>query len=200
MDPHPDRKWGTDMDLSAGDQAVTHEAEDVRADSADLAEPRSEAVENTGLRVRLFESPDIPAVRTIMRQHHANTVFRNQPFSDPKLDKQFKRILSRPPRMACIVAEWQGQPIGVTWATADSYMLSDGPMFVTVTVIAVDLDQKPLRRAKAFLALIGGLKQWAASLNASPIFVHVTTGTNLKSTDRLMRSAGAQFVGGAYVV
>ncbi|MEP3049408.1 MAG: hypothetical protein ABJL55_16290 [Roseibium sp.] len=72
--------------------------------------------------------------------------------------------------------------------------------FNPVTVVAFDLEEKPLRRAKAFLALIGGLKQWAASLNASPMFVHVTTGTNLKSTDRLMRSAGAQFVGGAYVV
>ncbi|MEP4034543.1 hypothetical protein [Roseibium polysiphoniae] len=153
-----------------------------------------------GLRVRLFEERDIPAVRGIMRQHHATTVFRNQPFSDEKLDKHIRKILSRPPRMACIVAEWQGRPIGVLWAAADSYMLSDGPLFVTVHVIAVDLEQKPLRRAKAFLALVGGLKKWTASLNASHAFVHVTTGSNLKSTDRLMKAAGAQFVGGAYVV
>ena len=153
-----------------------------------------------GLRVRLFEERDIPVLRKIMRQHHGATVFRNQPFSDWKLDRHFEKILSRPPRMACIVVEWQGVPIGVTWAVADSYMLSDGPLFVTVHVIAVDLEQKPLRRAKAFLALVGGLKKWTVSLNASHTFVHVTTGSNLKSTDRLMKAAGAQFVGGAYVV
>ena len=200
MGPHPDRNWGTDMDLSVGNQVVTPEAEDVRADSADLAEPRSEAVKNSGLRVRLFEERDIPAVRRIMHQHHAATVFRNQPFSEWKLNRHFEKILARPPRMACIVAEWQGVVVGVTWAVADSYMLSDGPLFVTVHVIAVDLDQKPLRRAKAFLALIGGLKKWTSSLNATHAFVHVTTGSNLNATDRLMKASGAQFVGGAYVV
>ncbi|KZL17215.1 hypothetical protein PsAD2_03202 [Pseudovibrio axinellae] len=174
------------------------------ADAADKqadVNPKNNAVgPRTELRVRLFEERDIPAVRRIMRQHHSTTVFRNQPFSDWKLDRHFEKILSHPPRMACIIAEWQGQPVGVTWAVADSYMLSDGPLFVTVHVVAVDLEQKPLRRAKTFLSLVGGLKNWTASLNASHAFIHVTTGSNLKSTDRLMRAAGARFVGGAYVV
>ena len=152
------------------------------------------------LRVRLFEEGDIPAARKIMHQHHANTIFRNQPFSDRKLDRHFRKILSRPPRMVGIVVEWQGEPVGVAWAQADSYMLTEEPLCVTVHVIAVDLTQKPLRRAKAFLALIGGLKKWAASLNAGPMFIHVTTGSSLKSTDRLLRAGGAQCVGGAYVV
>lgn len=68
------------------------------------------------------------------------------------------------------------------------------------TEMAADVAQKPLRRAKAFLSLVGGLKKWAASLNAGPMFIHVTTGSNLKSTDRLMKAAGEQLVGGAYVV
>ncbi|MEP2707917.1 MAG: hypothetical protein ABJQ71_01075 [Roseibium sp.] len=76
-------------------------------------EPVNQIV-SKGMRVRLFENHDIPAVRRIMRQHHSTTVFRNQQFSDWKLDKHFQNILSRPPRMACIVAEWQGEPIGVT--------------------------------------------------------------------------------------
>ncbi|WP_213214547.1 hypothetical protein [Roseibium polysiphoniae] len=71
---------------------------------------------------------------------------------------------------------------------------------IPVLGAAVDLTQKPLRRAKAFLALIGGLKKWAASLNAGPPFIHVNTGANLKSTDRLLKTAGAQCVGGVYVV
>ncbi|MEP3047153.1 MAG: hypothetical protein ABJL55_18050 [Roseibium sp.] len=189
------------MDLGAGDQVAEPETGSMRQGSPEVQEAREPSSgPPKGLRVRLFEERDIPSVRSIMRQHHATTVFRNQPFSDWKLDRHFQKILSRPPRMACIVAEWQGAPIGVLWAAADSYMLSDGPLFVTVHVIAVDLEQKPLRRAKAFLALVGGLKKWTASLNASHAFVHVTTGSNVKSTDRLMKAAGAQFVGGAYVV
>ncbi|CDN51232.1 Hypothetical protein RG540_PA05560 (plasmid) [Neorhizobium galegae bv. orientalis str. HAMBI 540] len=154
----------------------------------------------SGLRVRLFDEGDIPAVRDIMIQHHATTVFRNQAFSDWKLKKHFQTILSRPPRMVGIVAEWGGTPSGVAWATADSYMLSDGPLFANVQVIAVDLTLGPTRRAKIFLALVAAVRQWAVSLNASHSFIHVTTGSNIKATDRLMKAAGGRFVGGAYVV
>lgn len=79
-------------------------------------------------------------------------------------------------------------------------MLTDGPLCVTVHVIAVDLTVTPVRRAKVFLALVAAVRQWAATLNASHSFIHVTTGSNIKATDRPMKAAGAEFVGGAYVV
>ncbi|CAN7557446.1 hypothetical protein [Neorhizobium sp. LjRoot104] len=77
-------------------------------------------------------------------------------------------------------------------------MLSDGPLSANVHVIAVDLTPGPVRRAKVFLALVAAVRQWAVSLNASHSFIHVTTGSNIKATDRLMKAAGARFVGGAY--
>ncbi|WP_019567417.1 GNAT family N-acetyltransferase [Agrobacterium sp. 10MFCol1.1] len=153
-----------------------------------------------GLKVRLLEKADTPAVREIMKQHHASTVFRDQEFSDWKLNEHFNLILSRPPRMVCPVATLDGKPVGVTWAIADSYMLSDGPMFVTVHVIAVDLSLPPVRRAKVFLALVAAIKKWAASLNATHSFIHVTTGSRIEATDRLMRAAGAKFIGGTYAL
>jgi hypothetical protein len=154
--------------------------------------------ERSGLRVRLLEARDRQSIGHILKLHHATTVFRNQPFSDWKLDRHFELILSRPPRMACLVAVWNGEVLGVAWASADSYMLSDGPLFSTVEVIAVDLERPQRCRANVFLALIAGLKQWAATMGASHTFVHVTTGSNLKATDRLMRASGAKFIGGAY--
>ncbi len=153
-----------------------------------------------GLRVRLLEERDTEVVRDIIKQHHATTVFRDQAFSDWKLNEHFNTILSRPPRMVCPIAVLDGKPVGVAWAIADSYMLTDGPLFVTVHVIAVDLNLPPVRRAKVFLGLVAAVRQWAASLNASHSFIHVTTGSNIKATDRLMKAAGAKFVGGAYVV
>ncbi|QRY70594.1 hypothetical protein JVX98_31655 (plasmid) [Ensifer sp. PDNC004] len=152
-----------------------------------------------GLRVRLLEERDTEAVRDIIKQHHSTTVFRDQTFSDWKLNEHFNTILSRPPRMVCPVAILDGRPIGVAWAIADSYMLTDGPLFVTVHVIAVDLTASPVRRAKVFLALVAAVRHWAATLNASHSFIHVTTGSNIKATDRLMKAAGAEYVGGAYV-
>jgi len=99
-----------------------------------------------------------------------------------------------------VLAEWGGVAKGVAWATADSYMLSDGPLFANVHVIAVDLKLRPVRRAKIFLALVAAIRQWAVSLNSSHSFIHVTTGANIKATDRLMKAAGARFVGGAYAL
>lgn len=165
------------------------------AENAFRADP-----ERKGLKVRLLEKEDTPAVREIMKQHHASTVFRDQEFSNWKLNEHFNLILSRPPRMVCPVAILDGKPCGVTWAIADSYMLTDGPLFVTVHVIAVDLSLPPVRRAKVFLALVAAIKKWAVSLNASHSFVHVTTGTRIDGTDRLMKAAGATLVGGAYKI
>lgn len=154
----------------------------------------------TGLRIRLLEERDTGVVRDIIKQHHQTTVFRDQAFSDWKLNEHFHQILSRPPRMVCPVAILDGKPVGVTWAVADSFMLTDGPLFVMVHVVAVDLTLPPLRRAKVFLSLVAAIRQWANSLNATHSFIHVTTGSNIEATDRLMKAAGAKFVGGAYLV
>lgn len=157
------------------------------------------APDKAGLRVRLLEARDRDSACRILKLQHARTVFRNQPFSDRKFERFFDVILSRPSNRICLVADWNGEVVGGAWASADGYILSDGPPFSTVDGIAVDPDCLPLRRAKAFIALIAGLKQWAASIGASHTFVHVNTGSSIKATDRLMRASGAKFIGGAYV-
>lgn len=156
---------------------------------------------NPGMRVRFVEARDTEAVRNILRQQHATSEFRDQPFSDWKFNQNMSQLLSRPPRTAGLVVEWHGEVVGLAWATADSYILSDGPLFVTVQVIAVNLnDIGPVRRAKTFLALVAAIKQWADSYNASHSFINLNTGSHIKATDRLMRAAGAKYVGGAYLV
>ena len=87
---------------------------------------------------------------------------------------------------------------GLIWAEADSYLPSDGPLFVNVSVIDVDLVLGKVRRAKVFLALVSAIRKWAACLNASHSLVHVTTGTDLAPTDRLMNAAGDRLIGRAY--
>ena len=152
-------------------------------------------------KVRPMEECDREAIRAVLRAEHAHTVFRNQPFSDWKYDRHVNTVLSRPPRMICLVVERNDAALGVAWASADSYMLSDGPIFVTVTGIAVEMEKLgAVSRAKAFVALIRGIKHWANSLNATHAFIHVTTGSNLKATDKLIRAAGGNLVGGAYLV
>tara|TARA_R110002020_G_scaffold278506_6_gene493952 strand:+ start:3738 stop:4322 length:585 start_codon:yes stop_codon:yes gene_type:complete len=153
-----------------------------------------------GFQARLAESRDREVAREILKQLHAKTVFRAQVFADGKVDRMIDRVLARQPGMVGIVAEHDGAPVGIAWATADEYLLSEGTRFVTVHVVAVDLTLNPFRRAKAFLTLVTAIRQWAAAQGASPVFFHVMTGANLAATDRLMRAAGAQIVGGQYVI
>ena len=164
------------------------------------------------MQVRLVEPRDRAALQNLLIQHHVVTEFRDQPFSPWKFNQNFDHVVSRTPRNVGMVAELvqentgqtatrpRSRIIGAAWAGADSNMLSGGPLFVTVQLIAVDLESGPVGRAKAFLALVAGIRQWAASMNASHSFIHVTTGSNLAATDRLMKAAGARMVGGAYVV
>ncbi|WP_053239679.1 GNAT family N-acetyltransferase [Pleomorphomonas koreensis] len=163
---------------------------------ADAAGPASNG---SGLRVRLFEPRDRESTLRLMRQLHTVMPFRNQPFSDEKFDKRLRELLARPNTSVALVAERGTEVVGAAAGHIAPYILSDGPPFCTVEVIVVDFKSPPLRRAKVFLALIAGLKQWAASKGASHTFVHVTTGSNLKATDKLMRASGAEIIGGAYV-
>lgn len=166
---------------------------------AEIAEPSGDAVYR-GLKIRPFEERDRERAKELLKQHHENTVFRSQPFSEWKYNEQANRILTRPPLMLCLVACWNNEIVGGVWAHANGYMLSDGPLFVTVNIIAVDLEMGKLRRAKTFIGLVAAVRHWAGTLNASHSFIHVTTGSYLQSTDRLMKAAGAKLIGGTYVV
>ncbi|OCW57225.1 hypothetical protein [Hoeflea olei] len=115
--------------------------------------------------------------------------------SDANLDRVFGRVLAR---MVGIIAEHDGAPVGIAWATADEYLLSDRPRFVTVHLVAAGLTLTPFRRAKALLTLVAAIRQWAAVQDASPVFFHVMTGAKLAAADRLMKAAGAKSVGGSY--
>lgn len=162
--------------------------------------PTGEQSTERQLRVRLFEERDTEVVRDIKEQHDATTVFRDQVFPDCKLNEHISLILSRPPRMIGSVVTLDGKPIGVAWVIADSCMLSDGPLFVTVHVIAVDLTVPAICWAKAFLALVAAISWWAASLNASHNFIHVATSSSIEATDLLLRASGTRFLGEAYLV
>lgn len=114
-------------------------------------------------------------------------------------------LLKRPPRRLSLVAERAGADgwavAGIAVAGADPYMLSDGPLFVIVQVIAVELEAlSPLGQARVFLALLAALRLWAKAPRARRKLVHVTTGYRIEATDRLMKAAGARGIGGNYAV
>lgn len=126
--------------------------------------------------MRLFSPQDVTKAGILVQQHHASTLFRHEELSKVKLDQHIKQILSRPPNMVGISAEWNGDVVGLAWASSSEYLLTNKSCIVSVNLVAVDLSLKPLRRAKIFLALISAIRHWATSRKATQIFLHVTTG------------------------
>ena len=76
-----------------------------------------------GFQARLAESRDREPLRAILKQLQARTVFRAQVFADGTVDRMFDRVLARQPGMVGSVAEHNGAPVGIAWATADESAL-----------------------------------------------------------------------------
>lgn len=143
---------------------------------------------------------DREPVRRLLKQHHAASEFRDEPFSDAKFDVQADALLRRPARRIGLVAVQKGRITGLALAGADPYLLSDGPLFVSVQIITVDLEAPALTRAKTLLALVAAVKHWGKVIKASRMLVHVTNGTKTEVTGRLLLAAGAKAIGGNYVL
>jgi len=79
-------------------------------------------------------------------------------------------------------------------------VIGEGVVLTTVHFIAVDTEFcGRLLSAKTFLRLIAAIRKWSTTRNASRLLIHVTTGHDLASTDRLLRAAGMKMIGGGYV-
>lgn len=155
----------------------------------------------SSVRVRLPEERDWAAVRTVVRQHHARTIFSDIPFSDSKFDAIEQQARYPAPNQCLIVAEAKGELVGLAWFSAGEYIIGDGGLMTTTHLIAVDTERcSRFLSAKVFMRLIRGIVLWSDSRKAKHVFIHVTTGTAIKETDRLLRAGGAKCIGGGYVV
>ncbi len=160
-------------------------------------------VDNAASRIiiRLPKEADREAVRALARQLHDNTVFADIKFSDAKFDRIFDRCLAKSRFTTVLVAELTGRIIGLAWITAGEFHLGEGEILTTVHALGIDESLNgSLLAGKAFLRLVQGVRKWGNMRGAKRTLIHVTTGINMKATDRLMRAAGAKCVGGGYVV
>jgi hypothetical protein len=184
---------GADREASlSGDMAS-------RSSSTEL--PGKKPPNKSKISIRLVERTDKENIRVMLKRFHDQTIWGGHAFSDKKFNEHARAIFAKPAHMVCLVAEKDGAIVGLAWASAGSYSLSEELILATCHVIAVDRDAlSPIQRAKTFLRLLKGIKKWSDTRGASEVLVHVTTGTDLKATDRLLRKAGARMIGGGYVV
>jgi hypothetical protein len=153
------------------------------------------------LIIRTPIAEDREPARVLCRSMHARTIFADIAFSDAKFNRGADRVLSgEAPHTIALVAELNSRLVGAAWATAGEYFIGEGEVLATVHFIAVDTDFcGRLLSAKVFLRLVAGIRAWAKTRGASRLLIHVTTGEELAATDRLLKAAGMNLIGGAYV-
>ena len=191
------------------------DAQQVQRSGAQVADAEASGDQGESVIIRRGELGDIEQVRHLMRQFHEQSVFADTPFSDERFDKHISEIARRPIHMIELVAEYQGNIIGIAWASVGKYALSD-ELIATIHVVAVDLninDQGEqekgigyaMRRATTFLRLFKGVKLWAEGRGAKRVMVHVTSGDNrgalgFRKAEKLLEKVSAQSIGGAFVL
>ncbi|RWE06224.1 MAG: hypothetical protein EOS23_31620 [Mesorhizobium sp.] len=155
----------------------------------------------SSVRVRLPEERDWAAVRTVVRQHHARTIFSDIPFSETKFDAIEKQARNPAPNQCLIIAEARGELVGLAWFSAGEYIIGNGGLMTTTHLIAVDTERcGRFLSAKVFMRLVSGIVLWSNSRKAKHVLIHVTTGAAIKETDRLLHAGGAKCIGGGYAI
>lgn len=156
---------------------------------------------NPKIKIRFAQEADRESVRNLAKWQHEQTVFGDIEFCDKKFDAIFGRWKSSE-RFECgIVAQLGGKILGGLYASAGEYRIGKGEILTTVHAIAVDgRSASPGVRAKVFLMLVRGVKQWAQTRGVGRVLVNVTTGREIEEVDRLLKVAGAESLGGSYVV
>ena len=192
------------MVLEAGDRAgscasASGAPTDAMRDASSESSRRPAAPADT-IVVRTPVETDRERVRVLCRAMHARSVFGDMPFSDAKFDRAVDLLKNRSRQSVGLVAELNGRVIGAAWASAGEYVFGEGEVLTTVHVIAVDVPFcGRLLSARTFLRLVAAIRKWSATRGAKRLLVHVTTGRDLASTDRLLRAAGLELMGGGYV-
>lgn len=153
------------------------------------------------LIVRTVDKEDLPSVRNLIKKQHSQSVFGHLAFSESRYDA-LERKACEPLADQCVfVAESRGEVVGVAWVSQGKYLLSDSGLLTTTHVIAVDTDRcAPFLAAKVFINLVRTIVGWSRERDSRQVLVHVTTGTAIKGTDRLLRASGARVIGGGYVL
>lgn len=172
----------------------------VKSCSVDQQSIKAQQIRST-ISVRLPRDTDWNSLLTLVRKIHSRSFFRDAPFSDQKYALIEAEARNPKAHQCLLVAEADGNVVGLAWFSAGEYLLGEGTIITTAHLIGVDTEYcGPYRAAKVFTKLMRGIAAWSRTRRSHQILVHVSTGYSLKQTDRLLRAGGGVCIGGNYAV
>ena len=152
------------------------------------------------LHVRLASSlADLEYLRPVSLEFHKESRFADIPYSHKKRDDLMIKALNNSERYALMIAEYKGEPIGFLFCTAGEYLVGYGELMTTVYSFYVRKKYRgSLVGGRAAVRLLKGAVKWSQLRNAREIMIHVTSGIDIKRTDKFLRRGGFGVIGANY--
>jgi hypothetical protein len=133
------------------------------------------------------------------RAAHAETIFKEIPFSERKFDKFFQEALNNTDYYLGIKATLGANILGILYCYRGGYFVGEGAKVASVNVINVNEDiRSTILGGKVALRLVRELESWARSKGVDVILFYVTSGETISKTDRFFRKMGMTTLGGNY--
>lgn len=149
-----------------------------------------------GVHIRLAETEaDIEAMIELGARHHAESRFRIYPYDRDRLLAAGRNALAKR-NPGVIIAERDGELVGMAVVMLGEYFFSPTKT-ATVQLFYVVPEA---RGGRAVIKLLHALRHWSHQTGAQDLHINVTSGIDLRNTDRIFRKLGFKHTGGNYVL
>ena len=154
------------------------------------------------LHIRLANSlHDLERLRPLTLELHAESRFSEIPCSQKKHDDLFTHVLDEPERYAMLIAECHSEPVGYLFCVVGEYLIGYRDLLATVYAFYVRRQYRSsLLGGKAALRLLRGTVKWSKARQVKEIMLHVTSGIDIRRTDKFLRRAGFEVIGANYAL
>ncbi len=154
------------------------------------------------LKFRVAKSQaDVDLVLPLARELHEDSRFAEIPFSQDKCQRGLMRAIKAPASHGLLMAVKAQEPVGFLYCTAGEFMAGTGSLIVTVHTFCVSRRWRGTAPGgRAALGLLNGAVRWAKARQAREIMIHVTSGIDIRRTDRFLCRAGFVTIGANYAL
>lgn len=146
------------------------------------------------MQVRLGGEADMERFISLCRLAHEESVFSALPFDAERLRRNVLAGMAQPDTYAAFHAELNGESVGMLVAMVQEYMFSPARAATALLFFV----RPEARGGPAALLLLQAFGRWAVQRGAEELLIHVTSGVNLRQTDRFLRRVGFRQTGGNY--
>ena len=145
------------------------------------------------------DTSHIADIIDLARIAHDESRFAHIPFAPDKVRKSVLDALDTPRQKGVFLARRSETPVGFAGCSVGEYQIGTDVLIATIHNLNVRKEVRSmLNGGKVALGLFKGMETWARARNAHELLFHVTSGTDLPRTHKLVKRTGYTLIGGNY--